>query len=249
MHTVNQHSLTRATRIVEFVDQHRCDGLILTPPFSDDTDLLLQLQGRNTPVVCISPGEAAQKLASGVGIDDEVAAYELTRHLLGLGHRRFGFLKGLEGHLSAEQRYSGFLRALAQAGIEADAVVAARGNFTFKSGIELTPGLLKDGQGITALVCANDDMAVGALFSIHKMGLNVPKDLSVVGFDDTPVSEIIWPPLTTVHQPLKTMGYRAVEMIVERAKAGGTVHVPRFEAIAHKVVIRESAAATHPAHV
>ena len=242
MHTVNQHSLTRATRIIEFVDQSRCDGLILTPPFSDDTDLLLQLRGRNMAVVCISPG------ASGVGIDDEVAAYELTRHLLGLGHRRFGFLKGLQGHLSAEQRYSGFLRALSQAGIGEDAVVAARGNFTFKSGIELTPGLLKDGQGITALVCANDDMAVGALFSIHKMGLNVPKDLSVVGFDDTPVSEIIWPPLTTVHQPLKTMGYRAVEMIVERVKAGGTPQLPRFEAIAHRVVIRESAASTYPAH-
>jgi len=247
MHTVNQHSLTRAARIIEFVEQARCDGLILTPPFSDDVEMLRQLRDRNVAVVCISPGEAAQKLASGVGIDDEVAAYELTRHLVGLGHRRFGFLKGLQGHLSAEQRYSGFLRALAQAGIGEDAVIVVRGNFTFKSGIELTPGMIKNGQGITALVCANDDMAVGALFSIHKMGLNVPRDLSVVGFDDTPVSEIIWPPLTTVHQPLKAMGYRAVQIIIERVKAGGEAPLPRFEAIAHRVVIRESVAASQPA--
>jgi len=242
MHTANQHSLTRATRIMEFVDQSRCDGLILTPPFADDLDLLTQLRERNLAVVCISPGEAAQKLASGVGIDDEVAAYELARHLIGLGHRRFGFLKGLQGHISAEQRYSGFLRALAQVGIEEDAVVAARGNFTFKSGIELAPGLLKDGQGITALVCANDDMAVGALFSIHKMGLNVPRDLSVVGFDDTPVSEIIWPPLTTIHQPLKAMGARAAEILFD-AVAGELLtssETGLATLVPHRLVLRES---------
>ncbi len=242
MHTINQHSLTKAAKIVEFVDQHRCDGLILTPPFSDDTDLLRQLQGRNLPVVCISPGAEAQAIASGVGIDDEVASYELTRHLLGMGHRRFGFVKGLAGHLSAEQRYSGFLRALSEAGVGEETVVTARGNFTFRSGVELTPGLLQGAKPPTALICANDDMAVGALFSIHKMGMNVPSDLSLVGFDDTPVSEIIWPPLTTVHQPLKAMGYRAVEIIIERIKNGGVAPAARFEIIPHRVVIRESSA-------
>jgi LacI family transcriptional regulator len=107
----------------------------------------------------------------------------------------------------------------------------------------LNTGMNKGGRP-SALICANDDMAVGALFSAHKVGLNIPQDLSIVGFDDTPVSEIIWPPLTTVNQPLKTIGYRAVEMIVERIKAGKTASGPlpvRFDVVAHKVVMRESA--------
>jgi LacI family transcriptional regulator len=246
MHTVNQHSLGKTAKIIELADSRRCDGLILTPPFSDDCDLLRELEKRNCPVVCISPGLDAQKMASGVGIDDEVAGYEMTRYMLSLGHKKFGFIKGLEGHLSAEERYSGFRRAIAEAGIEERDVTVMRGNFTFRSGVETTAAILNNGHRPSALICANDDMAVGALFSAHKVGLNIPRDLSIVGFDDTPVSEIIWPPLTTVNQPLKTIGYRAVEMIVERIKAGKTASGPlpvRFDVVAHKVVMRESVSA------
>ncbi|WP_349322517.1 LacI family DNA-binding transcriptional regulator [Asticcacaulis sp. MM231] len=244
MHTVNQHSLSKTSKILELVDARRCDGLILTPPFSDDCDLLRELEARNCPVVCISPGLAAQKMVSGVGIDDEVAGYEMARYMLQLGHKSFGFIKGLEGHLSAEERFSGFLRALAEAGMAEFDVTVARGNFTFRSGVETTAAILGNVKRPSALICANDDMAVGALFSAHKIGLQIPQDLSIVGFDDTPVSEIIWPPLTTVNQPLRTIGYRAVEMIVERIKAGKTASGPlpvRFDVVPHKVVMRESA--------
>lgn len=246
MHTVNQHSLGKTAKIIELATSRRCDGLILTPPFSDDGDLLRELEARNCPVVCISPGPQAQKMASGVGIDDEVAGYEMTRYLLSLGHRRFGFIKGLEGHLSAEERYSGFRRAIAEGGIDEGAVTVMRGNFTFRSGVELTASLLGQGQRQwpSALICANDDMAVGALFSAHKVGLSIPQELSIVGFDDTPVSEIIWPPLTTVNQPLRAIGQRAVEMIVEHIKAAKTTGGPqpaRFDVVPHRVVMRESA--------
>ena len=244
MHTVNQHSLSKTEKILELIDRRSCDGLILTPPFSDDVALLRELTARNFPVVCISPGRAAQKIAAGVGIDDEVAGYELTRYMISLGHRRFGFIKGLEGHLSAEERFAGFRRALTEAGIPLDSVLAERGNFTFRSGVELTPAILTAKDRPTALICANDDMAVGALFSAHRLGVDVPDQLSVVGFDDTPVSEIIWPPLTTVHQPLKAMGARAVERIVEAVKRGKSRPEPapaQFEIVPHRVVIRESA--------
>ncbi|MDV6331903.1 LacI family DNA-binding transcriptional regulator [Asticcacaulis sp. 201] len=246
MHTVNQHSLGKNEKIIDqLVASRRCDGLILTPPFSDDTRLLRELDARNCPVVCISPGLEAQKLASGVGIDDEVAGYEMTRYMLSLGHKRFGFIKGLEGHLSAEERYSGFRRAIAEAGLDDGDIVVMRGNFTFRSGVEMTAAILANANQPSALICANDDMAVGALFSAHKVGLNIPQDLSIVGFDDTPVSEIIWPPLTTVHQPLKTIGYRAVEMIVEKIKANKTTGPTpaKYTVVPHKVVMRESASA------
>jgi len=243
MHAINQHSLNRASVILDLVEQKRCDGFVMTPPFSDDVPLLQELRKRGCPVVCVSAGVEARAVASGVGIDDEVAGYELTRHLLELGHRRFGFIKGLIGHLSAEDRYAGFRRAIAQAGLSEDAVLSQRGNFTFRSGVEKSLPILTAPRRPTALICANDDMAVGALFSAHKMGLDIPRDLSVVGFDDTPVSELIWPPLTTVHQPLRTLGGRAVEMLVEQVKASKTTSLPpqaHFEIVPHRVVVRES---------
>jgi LacI family transcriptional regulator len=245
MHAVNQHSLNRGNVILDLVDQKRCDGFIMTPPFSDDVGLLQAMKDRGCPVACVSAGVDARRMAPGVGIDDEVAGYELTRHLLELGHRRFGFIKGLMGHLSAEDRYAGCRRAIQQAGLGEDAVLSQRGNFTFRSGVEKSLPILQAPARPTALICANDDMAVGALFSAHKMGLDIPRDLSVVGFDDTPVSELIWPPLTTVHQPLRLLGARAVEMLVGQVKASKTAAAlphAHFEIVPHRVVMRESTA-------
>ncbi|MDI7775392.1 LacI family DNA-binding transcriptional regulator [Asticcacaulis sp. EMRT-3] len=245
MHTINQHSLNKSQKILDVFDSRRCDGLILTPPFSDDLSLLHELQKRKAPVVCIAPGYEAQAAAAGVGIDDEVAGYEITRYMLSLGHRNMGFIKGLEGHLSAEERYTGFRRALKEAGLDDNSVPTARGNFSFRSGVETTARLLALPNRPTALICANDDMAVGALFTAHKLGLEVPKHLSVSGFDDTPVSEIIWPPLTTVHQPLKEIGARAVALVLDQINGARSSTPPgahRLEVVAHRVVMRESAA-------
>lgn len=245
MHTVNQHSLRKSEAILELITSRRYDGLILTPPFSDDVELLQAIRASNFPVVAVSAGRQAQKIVPGVGIDDEAAGYELTRHLLGLGHRRFAFIRGLEGHIAAEDRYNGFVRAVSEAGLDASLMRVERGNFTFRSGIDLAAVILAGKNRPTALICANDDMAVGALFTAHKSGLSVPQELSVVGFDDTPVSEIIWPPLTTVHQPLKTMGSRAAEMLFDRVNGDRTASPDRslFELIAHRLVVRESSVA------
>lgn len=242
MHGVNQHALNRANKVIDLIDSRRCDGVILTPPFSDDAELISLIHSRNVPVVAVSPGRNLHGTVIGVGIDDEVAGYELTRHMLKLGHRRFGFIKGLEGHASAEERFQGFVRALREAGIDPEAVPAARGNFAFRSGVDLSLELLNRRPRPTVLICANDDMATGALFTAHKMGLSLPEDLSVVGFDDTPVSEIVWPPLTTVHQPIKQIGARAVEQLIKALKTGG-VDSPAFEVVPHRLVLRQSAAA------
>ena len=220
-------------------------GLILTPPFSDHVGLVRSLAARNLPVVCIAPGREAQPVTGGVGIDEGQASYELTLHLLALGHRRFGFIKGTAGHLSAEERFGGFLRALAEAGLAETDVVTERGHFTFRSGVECSVRLLEATSRPSALICANDDMAAGAMYTAHRLGLDIPRDLSVAGFDDTPLSAIIWPALTTVHQPLRQMGARAVERIVAELKSrqrGETSSPPQFEAIPHRVVVRGSTA-------
>jgi len=241
-HAVNQHSQRKADLVMEIIRSRRYDGLILTPPFSDDTELLENIKAARFPVVAVSAGRPAQRIVPSVSIDDEAAGYELTRHLLLLGHRRFAFIKGLEGHVSAEDRYLGFRRALEQAGIAPDSARVERGSFTFRSGIDIAARVLAGPERPTALICANDDMAVGALFTAHKMGLQLPRDLSVVGFDDTPVSEIIWPPLTTIHQPLKAMGARAAEILFD-AVAGELLtssETGLATLVPHRLVLRES---------
>lgn len=119
----------------------------------------------------------------------------------------------------------------------------ARGDFTFRSGTHLAPGLLDDPLRPSALVCANDDMAAGALSAAHARGLSIPRDLSITGFDDAPVAAIVWPPLTTVHQPVKVLGQRAVEMLVNRLTGANTASEPVFQQLEHAVVRRQTTAA------
>ncbi len=240
--TVSQKSVAGRAKILGLVDAGACEGLILTPPFSDDLELIDELNRRSFPVACVSAGKAASQYASSVRIDEERAGFELTRHLLKLGHRQFGYIRGPQEHQAAEERFEGFKRALDEVGLGASAYQAEPGNFTFRSGVELTQTLLARSVRPTAIVCANDDMAVGALFTAHRIGLAIPQEVSIVGFDDTPISEIIWPPLTTIHHPIKIIGYEAAKMLVERIKVGGSGEI-RTHVIPFRLVERETSAA------
>jgi len=235
---VNQNDPGAAADIVARLSDDQCDGAILTPPFSDNQDLLRTLRGLGIAVVCIAAAPQSEGLAMVLGIDDYRAGHDIGAHLVAQGHRQFGFIKGLKGHVSAETRYDGFLSALADAGLGETSVSPVRGNFTFKSGYECAQALLANGRKLTALVCANDDMAAGALLAAHKQGLAIPQDVAITGFDDTPVSEIVWPPLTTIHQPLRRMGARAVERLVEAVSDLGERH--GREVLGHDLVVRDS---------
>ena len=233
----------RSAKVIELFESGRSAGLILAPPLSDDPALAAELIARGCPVVCISPSDEVRALVPGVGFDEEAAGKEIAQHVLAHGHRRFGYLLGIEGHLSAEKRFAGFLAALREAGLGREVVTSLRGDFSFRSGVELAEVLLDGADRPTALVCANDDMAVGALFTANRRHLAVPGELSIVGFDDAPISGHIWPPLTTVHQPIRRIAARAVENLVEAVMRGpGAAEQPRFESIAYHVVVRESVA-------
>jgi LacI family transcriptional regulator len=240
---VPQNTPDRQKRVMELITAQRCEGLILSPPYSDDVDLIEAALAQGCRVVAVSPGRAGRGGADGVGIDDEAGGYDMARELIRLGHRRFGFIAGLEGHLSADRRLEGFKRALAEQGLGAEAYVALRGDFTFRSGTLLAPEMLDHPLRPTALVCANDDMAAGVLSAAHARGLNIPADLSITGFDDAPVAAIVWPPLTTVHQPVKDFGQRAVEMLVARLSGANLAPEPVFQLLEHAVVSRQTTAA------
>lgn len=242
--TFNVHveDLRRDDRLIELFESGRSTGLILSPPLSADVALAQRLIARRCPVVCISPSDEVSALLPGVGFDEEAAGYAIAHHVVTAGHRRFGYMHGIEGHLAAEQRFAGFLRALAETGLDERAVTALRGDFTFRSGVELADALLAGPGRPTAIVCANDDMAVGAMFAAHRMNLAMPADLSVVGFDDAPVAAYIWPPLTTIHQPIRRIAARAVERLIEALLRGQSSGAPGFDMIDHHLVLRESVA-------
>ena len=221
IHSVVQTRPDLADEIVQLIEDSRSSGAIRTPPFSDDLALVRRLEKAGRAVVCISPGPQTHGSAPAVGMDDEAAGFALATALLALGHRRFGFIKGLEHHLSAEQRYRGTVQALAAYGLNEGVITSVRGNFTFKGGKESMPSILAADPRPTAVICANDDTAVGALFAAHELGVTVPADLSIASFDDTPVSALVWPPLTTIHQPIQRMSQRAVEILVDRLTANG----------------------------
>lgn len=235
-HIVNQNDPAAGSSIASLVREVRADGLVLTPPFSDKLELVQSIQALNCGVVCISGGAAMSSIAATLGVDDRQASYEIGRHLVAEGHRRFGFVHGIQDHVSAESRYSGFLSALIDEGFGENDIITERGNFTFRSGIECAQRILARPDRPTAIACANDDMAAGALLAAHKAGLDIPREVAISGFDDTPVSEIVWPPLTTVHQPLRRMGERAVERLHE---SGGAIG-PEIELIEYRLIVRES---------
>jgi LacI family transcriptional regulator len=172
-----------------------------------------------------------------VGIDERGGGHAIGQHLASLGHRRIGFIKGPPEHRAATLRFDGFLEALREAGIE-DQPWTGNGDFTFKSGVEAAEQLLRNPMRITALACANDDMAAGAMLALHRAGLEIPTAISVTGFDDTPMSEVVWPPLTTVRQPIQDFTERAVQLLVENPSAEGV----RFDVLPFALVVRESTA-------
>jgi LacI family transcriptional regulator len=233
--TIDPHVGDPWRLLTPLVERERPVGIILSPPLSDDAELLRSARRAGIGVVAISAGEGARELASTVGIDERAGGQAIGQHLIALGHRRFGFLKGPPDHLAAVLRYDGFVDALRDAGLDS-APWTVEGDFTFKSGVEAAEKLLRESSQITALACANDDMAAGAMLALHRAGLEIPSAISVTGFDDTPMSEIIWPPLTTVRQPIKDLAERAVHLLFETK---GQVH---RQQVPHSLVVRESTA-------
>ena len=200
----------------------RLHGVILPPPLGDAPDLIDRLREAGLVVVATGSTKPAPALAS-IGIDDFGAAREMTRHLIGLGHRRIGFITGRANHASSGLRLDGYRAALAEAGIAAEPELVAGGNFTYQSGLAAAEALLVLAERPSAIFASNDDMAAATIAAAHRHRLDVPDDLSVCGFDDTPLATTIWPELTTIRQPVAAMSREAVTILagLVAAQRGG----------------------------
>jgi len=164
------------------------------------------------PVVVID-NSAADKTIPSVIIDNFSAQVEAVDYLCGLGHRRIGFMTGLEDSDIGRDRYEGYKSGLSKQGIEIDERLVYRGNYSFQSGLDGAAHFLKLDKLPTAIMCANDSMAFGAINKLHGAGLNVPEDISIIGFDDIEIASQIIPPLTTVSAPINDIAIRAFNML------------------------------------
>ncbi|WP_443751117.1 LacI family DNA-binding transcriptional regulator [Asticcacaulis solisilvae] len=237
-HFVFPDSPRREATILQPVDAGECDGVILSAPFSDDADIIRALQARHMPLILVASGHATRGLAAGVGMDDEAAGHEMMSYLLKLGHRRFAFSLGLKDHLSARERFDGAARALAEFGLAPSAMVSVEAGLDFDAGYHAFARIRETGAEPTAIICANDESAAGAIHGAHESGLSLPRDLTIVGFDDAPFAKLLSPPLTTISQAIDTMAARAIDILFDVIKA---VERP-YETVKPRLVVRASAA-------
>lgn len=211
------------------------DGVILTPTLSDCVPLREELTKQGIRYVLVAPGEVSDEPT--VRMDDVKAAREMASYLIDQGHRDIGFILGHPDHVSTRQRLSGFEAALLTAGIKPNSDRVVEGDFTFRSGVKAAEKLLSDpNHRPTAIFASNDDMAAGVVSVAGRLGIDVPIELSVCGFDNTAIAQIIWPKLTTVAQPIRKMGLKAAEILLDRSIGCDPIeHTLEFE-----VLVRES---------
>jgi len=199
-----------------------------------------QLQTRSIPFVVVDPtGEPGHQTPS-IGTTNWSGGLSATRHLLDLGHRRIAVLTGPLRILCSRARRDGYRAAMDAAGVPVDPELICEGEFRVEDGLELTRRLLRLANPPTAIVAGNDLQALGVYQAAAEVGRRIPADLSVVGFDDLPLVRWISPPLTTVRQPLTSMGVAAATMVVTMAR-GEALPQERIE-LATGLVVRGSTA-------
>ena len=220
------------------------EGVILPPPLSESLPILSELDAIGIPVVTVARG-GQDHTGLNVRMDDFAAAAEITRHLLDLGHRSIGFIKGHINHVASHDRYRGFISALEEKGLDPADSPVEQGYFTYRSGLVAAERLLSRHGGLTAIFASNDDMAAAAVSVAHRRGLSVPGDVSIVGFDDTSLATSVWPELTTVKQPISAMAEAAMELLLGDIKnRRSDAHVPNVDRVLeHELIVRESSAA------
>ncbi|MFD2797639.1 LacI family DNA-binding transcriptional regulator [Promicromonospora vindobonensis] len=202
-----------------------------------------QLDRRSIPYVVIdTDGEPPADVAS-VGSDNWNGGLQATRHLLALGHRRIAMITGPWDMLCSRARVDGFRSAHDEAGVVVDPALVREGNFYTEAGFDQGMELLSLPDRPTAVFAGSDMQALGLLRAAHQLGLRVPEDLSVVGYDDLPLASWVGPPLTTVRQPLAEMGAAATQILLDIAR-GRSPKVRRLN-LSTELVVRDSTAPLH----
>ncbi|WP_449466770.1 LacI family DNA-binding transcriptional regulator [Stenotrophomonas humi] len=217
-------------------------GVILPPPLCESKAIVSEFSRAGVPVVSIASGHFSDTI-SCVRIDDHRASHDMVSHLIAHGHTRIGYIKGDPNQTASADRWQGYRDALVDAGIAYDDTLVQPGYFTYRSGLDAAEHLLALRRPPSAIFASNDDMASAVISVAHRRGLDVPRDLSVVGFDDTSAATMVWPELTTIHQPVAAMADAAVDILLrEIRRTPPAAHVIVNHVLPHQLVTRSSVA-------
>jgi LacI family transcriptional regulator len=243
IHPCKRDAAELLAEVLGLVRQGRVDGLILTPPLSDMAELVQALVNADIPFVRLSPTEH-KEACPYVQTNDQEAAYDMTCRLIELGHQHIGFIIGHPDHRAVTQRYAGYVAALKENDLTLDKSLVVQGYNSFDSGRDCARQLLSLSERPSAIFASNDDMAAGVIIEAHHRGIVMPAELSVAGFDDTPVAHQIYPSLTTVRQPIAEMAAKAVELLLKQLK-GKSVQMPAA-IMSCRILERESTGKVKP---
>lgn len=196
----------------------RVHGFIVMPPICDSQNLLDVLIDLKLPFSRLAPGEHLE-VGAEVVVDDATAVRAMVDHLWSLGHRRIGFIVGTASHPSSRIRLSAFLDHIARLSGQVPLELVRQGEFTAQSGRHAAEDLLELSEPPTAIFASNDEMATGVISCALERGIAIPGQLSVCGFDNSPVASLMWPSITTINQPLAAMVEAAVDQLLNPRRA------------------------------
>ena len=232
-----EHEHDREVSLLERVMHGSTDGAVLVLP-SESLEELEGLTRWGCPFVVVDPSHPTNESIPTVTAAHWSGGRMMTDHMIALGHRRIGAIKGTEGWIATTERLGGYYATLASAGIPANTELVADGDFQIQGGYEAAMRLLSLDPRPTAIFAFNDNMAVGVLQAARGLDLEVPRDLSVAGVDDAAAATITVPNLTTIRQPLREMGRVGVDMLY-RLIDGQQIEAMRME-LSTRLVVRGS---------
>lgn len=212
VHPCNRASDAFLGDVRNFIVRQKLFGVVMPPSVSEDDRVVAILKEADCPYVRIA-SVSLDEPACMVVTHDSRGAAQAARHLAELGHRRVAFISGPDSFRSSHERGRGFSEGLAEHGLVLDDRYVRQGAYTFESGVEAATSLLAMPEPPTAIFAGNDEMAIGVMKAARDAGLDVPRDLSIVGFDDLPMASRVWPNLTTVRLPIRDMGRMAAEKL------------------------------------
>ncbi len=197
--------------VKDLINETKVDGMILLPPVCEQKEIIDCLQDANVPFVRVAP-DSQLTISPYICMDDYQAAFDLTEMLIKQGHNKIGHIIGDANQGVSRLRYQGYLDALRSNKINTPPEYIEQGCFTYQSGMIAAKKMLALKDKPSAIFAANDDMAAAVISIAQNQGINVPNDLSVVGFDDTTFATVVWPNITTVRQPIDEMAKLAVSL-------------------------------------
>lgn len=244
---LTSYSYSKSEKIMHSLkafQKQRIDGLIFVGDILKESyyQYIVKME---IPVV-MAASEDHRHSISFVKVDDFQAAYEAVSYLVGMGHRNIGMMSGPPSEpIAGKVRIGAYKLALEDAGIEADVgKIIYRHDFNFESGRLIFEELMVKYPEMTAVFAASDELAVGALNKAYEMSIKIPEDVSIMAYDNLPISTMVWPALTTVSQPLKKIGYEACRELIKKINHEKTNDTHSY--IPHEIIERASVARIKP---